>query len=650
VNLFLVKPACYDDDGYVVRYFRGVLPSNTLACLAALTQSACRDERLADVSVEVHLIDELVMKVDCDRIAASQTGDTRTIVGLVGVQTHQFPRAADIARELRKSGLTVLIGGFHVSGHMALHEGVPPEIQELLDLGVTVVRGEVEETWTSILVDAVEGRLAPLYDFTDDKPALNHAPIPLLRKKILRRFVASKNGTIDCGRGCPFNCSFCTIINVQGRKMRFRSPELIVQAIRENYAESGAWFYFFTDDNFARNSNWEPIFDALIDLRENEGIPVQFMMQVDVLSYKIKGFVDKARRAGCSNVFIGMESLNDDNLQAVGKRQNKADDFRALIDAYRSHEIATHVGYILGFPFDTPESIRRDLDRLMHEVQVDMASFFMLVPLPGSRDHREMQLAGAYMHPDFNRYDSQHETMHYPGFPEPGQLRAAYDEAWKTFYSFENLVRVLKRAPARNYWNLFQNFIWYRSAALIEKRHPMTAGFLRLKGRKYLRPGVAPLPRRVYYSKRVKELAQLAADSFRLLLEMQLLWLETRRKSQTEQRVLEELRALREGTAAVRVRLGEVQAAYLRARDALPQLHVPSRFRLFFRKWNPFTSFSGFYIPEDVIAFWNDCLSNLRRGKVTRIPVTELLTRLLLDLRLSLHFAAAWMRNDATSQ
>ncbi|GAB4113371.1 MAG: hypothetical protein Kow001_14950 [Acidobacteriota bacterium] len=649
VQLYLIKPSCYDDEGYVVRHFRGVLPSNTLACLAALTEEARRSPGLVEFDLHLHLIDETVMRVDVERICreASSRPAERIIVGLVGVQTHQFPRAADLARRFRRSGITVLIGGFHVSGQLAMNPGIPVEIQELLDLGVSVVKGEVEETWAGILADAVHDRLQPIYDLTGNKPDLGGAPIPLLDRRLLQRFVASEYGTIDCGRGCPFECSFCTIINVQGRKMRFRTPEKIAEAIRENWRRSKVAFYFFTDDNFARNRMWEQIFDALIHLREEEGIPVEFMMQVDVLSNRTRGFVEKARRAGCSNVFIGMESLNDGNLQAAGKRQNKAEDFRALIDDYRSHEIATHVGYILGFPFDTPESVRQDLNRLMNEVRVDMASFFILTPLPGSQDHQQMSLRGERMDPDFNRYDSQHETMDYPGFPEPGSLQATYQQAWETFYGFENLARVLKRAPARNYWNLFQNFMWYRSAALIEKRHPMMTGFLRLKGRTELRPGVKPLSRPAYAMKRIRELAVLTVATLQLLLEMQLLWLETRRKSPAEQRVLEELRRLRDGTS-IRLKLAEIQAAYQRAREALPQLQVPSRFRLFVRKWNPFKAPVVFYPPEEVMGFWQAHLEQLRRGRLWKIPVRAFFSRLFLDLRLSIHFAAAWMRSSQT--
>jgi radical SAM superfamily enzyme YgiQ (UPF0313 family) len=646
IELYLIKPSNYDDDGYVVRYFRGVLPSNTLACLGALTEDARKREALAALDFRVHLIDETVQRVNVKRIARSQRPGSKTIVGLIGVQTNQFPRASDLAESFVDAGVTVIVGGFHVSGSLAMLPETPQEIQKLMDLGVSIVKGEVEEEWGRILEDAVHGRLESLYDLTKQLPDLTSAPVPIIDRKLMKRYVSSGGGTIDCGRGCPFSCSFCTIINVQGRKMRFRSAETIAASIRQNYHHGGVRFYFFTDDNFARNPNWEKIFDALIDLRENEGIPVKFMMQVDVLSHRIRGFIEKARRAGCSNVFIGMESVNDDNLKAAKKNQNKVEDYRNLIQAYRDAEIATHVGYILGFPFDTPDSIRRDLDTLLNEVQVDMASFFVLTPLPGSQDHLNLFQNGAYMDSDFNKYDSMHETMNSPNFPEEGSLLASYQEAWETFYGIDNVRRILKRAPRRNYWNLFQNILWYRAAAVIEKRHPMMTGFLRLKRRTDVRPGVEPLSRMDYVAMRFRELKGYTVAALQLLLEMQLVWLETRHLSEVEEAVLAELRRLRRGGGLARVRLNELRTAYDRARESLPQLCVPGRFQLLVRKWSPLSLPPAFYSSRDVLDFWGRAVGRISRGRLSGIGLPVLLSRLWHDTRLAIHFAFAWRRGS----
>src|SRR3990172_11316113 len=112
VALYLIKPSNYDDDGYVVTYFRGVLPSNTLNCLAALTEDVVRNRLLGDdVELRVHLFDETVQKIPVKRICQLARGRKQhCIVCLVGVQSNQFPRAADMARSFRAAGITVLIG------------------------------------------------------------------------------------------------------------------------------------------------------------------------------------------------------------------------------------------------------------------------------------------------------------------------------------------------------------------------------------------------------------------------------------------------------------------------------------------------------------------------------------------------------------
>ena len=637
VQLYLIKPTQYDDDGYVVRHWRGVLPSNSLACLAGLTEEVVAQKRLGEsLRIEIHLLDETVDRVPVKRICRSQRpGRTQTIVCLVGVQTNQFPRATDLARTFRRAGLTVMIGGFHVSGYLALMPEIPPDIQQLMDEGVTIVKGEVEETWGDLLSDAVHGRLKPLYDFVNDKPDLYEKPIPITSKKYLSKFVAPNFGTLDCGRGCPFECSFCTIINVQGRKMRFRSAEHIAQAIRHNYHAHGITFYFFTDDNFARNKNWEAIFDALIHLREEEHIPVIFMMQVDVLSWKIKNFVEKASRAGCQNVFIGMESLDTTSLNVAGKNQNHVDEYSMLIESYHGSEISTHVGYIIGFPNETAESVRRDLARLMQEVRPDQASFFMLTPLPGSMDHAQMVQRGEWMHPDFNRYDSHHEVTVHPNLKDE-VWKDLYLEAWRTFYSFDNMKAVLQRAPRSKYWNIFARFMWYKNSVMTEGRHPMMCGFLRLKGRQNRRPGYPILSRWEYYISRAREIRAHLAGMARILLEMEELWLQTRHPSEAEQRVVEELCKIR--AAYGRLNLADLQLAYLRAKSHYPTLRVPSKLSLLWAKWYPVLASNMVYTRADLDGFWRGVKERWGERRWFRIPLHQVAFNLFRDAQLSLLF------------
>ena len=147
--------------------------------------------------------------------------------------------------------------------------------------------------------------------------------------------------TFDAGRGCPFQCSFCTIINVQGRKSRRRSPDDVERILRKNY-EQGIDRFFITDDNFARNKDWEAIFDRIIRLREHDAMDVRFLIQVDTLCHKIPNFVTKAKRAGVTRIFIGLENINPDNLLAAKKRQNKITEYRNMLLAWKAVGIWTY--------------------------------------------------------------------------------------------------------------------------------------------------------------------------------------------------------------------------------------------------------------------------------------------------------------------
>jgi radical SAM superfamily enzyme YgiQ (UPF0313 family) len=614
LHLFLVKPSKYDDEGYVVRHWRGVLPSNTLACLHGLTEDVRRRALLGDVDLRVHLIDEAVQKVPLRRMARlNRRSKDRVVVSLVGVQTNQFCRAADIALALRREDVPVVIGGFHVSGTLSLFSTVSPEIQELLEAGVSVVAGEVEDRWAELLCDAWKDRLKPIYRFINDLPDLANAPRPLIDKRYLSKFVSSNFGTIECSRGCPFNCSFCTIINVQGRRSRNRSPASVAETIRRNYRQSGVNFYFFTDDDFARNPAWEGVFDELIALRA-EGIPIKFMIQVDVLSYKIPRFVEKAARAGCRNVFIGMESINSRNLKAAGKTQNHVDDYKNLIRAWHDACVSTHVGYIIGFPHDTEESVRGDVERLMKQVQPHRASFFMMTPLPGSRDHKEMVEADAPMSSDFNLFDSFHEAMPHPNLTD-GAWTRAYLDAWRSFYSFDNMKAVLSRAHPDNYWDIFLNFLWYKNSALNEGTHPMIAGFFPLKDRKSRRTTFPLEGRLAHARRRLYEIHRYLRDALRLMLEMEELWLQTRKRGETERRVLAELSRMRKELRR-NLRLRELQQAYAQARSHIPSVEVPSRLRLMLEGTasRQASRLSG--SRRELAQFWTDIRRRLREGRI----------------------------------
>jgi len=543
-RLEVIYIACssYDDDGYPRRFWRGILPSNTLGCLTTLTQSLANSGQVrAGVDVTVKSYDDTVQSIPFGRIIRRhrRRHDTKVVVGLVGVQTGQFARATDIALRFREAGVSVMIGGFHVSGSLTMQGKPTGELQDLIDRGVTLVKGEAEspQALASIFRDALDGRMQSLYEMPMH-PDLATAPVPTMSRRYRRHFFSRKMLPIDTSRGCPFNCSFCTVINVLGHRMRCRSAERILATIEANYAR-GVRTYFFVDDNLARSPVWEALFDGLIGLRQR-GIAIDFMMQVDTLAYRIPGFIDKAAQAGCYSVFIGMESLDAANLKAIGKTQNHVGEYAGMVDAWHRDGVIVHVGYIIGLPHDTPQTVDAALETLTDEIGVDQASFFMLTPLPGSRDHQAMVESGQPLDSDLNDFDSQHPTFQHPNITG-AEWQSAYDHAWHKFYSPENITQILLRCPKRSYWDLFWLLLWHRYSTLAGD-HPMFTGFGRRKRRSDRRPGWPREPWLTFAKTRLRHLAATIGIYVRLYFEFQDIWLLTRKREQPDQKALAELR------------------------------------------------------------------------------------------------------------
>ncbi len=622
LRLYLIKPSKYDDDGYVIRYWKGVLPSNTLACLYGLSEEVRLSGALGkDLQWTIEALDDTVQGIDPAKItrAGKQPG-TKTVVCLAGVQSNQFPRAADLALEFRKHGAEVLIGGFHVSGVAATLEELPPEVTELQKAGVTVVAGEIEGRWAGLLRDAMKDSLKPFYNYLKEPPELTSSGVPKIPVNLLNRYAVTRFSTLDCGRGCPFNCSFCTVINVQGRKMRCRGVKAIEEIIKLNWREHKIRHYFFTDDNFCRNKKWPEILDLLIRLREEENMPITFMIQVDTQSHRVAGFVEKAAYAGCSQVFIGMESLNAENLKAAGKNQNKVDEFKELIQAYHESGIATHLAYIIGFPFDTEVSVKEDMERL-RGLGAEQASFFMLTPLPGSMDYRNRIKDGLPMDADLNRFDSFHETVCHPKMRN-GAWTRVYEEAWKGFYGLENMKRILRNTQPKKYWEVFLNFLWYKNAIQVEGGHPMVHGFVRRKTRSERRT-IFPLESRmVFLKRRVKDIARTLKGWLKLAFEMEEVWLATRHRGPLESRVILEMEHYQQRLSSLRsLRLSKVRALYHRAAETLqlPEpVRIPSFLQLWFQKWG-FISDRLTSTRRPMVHFWSNVKQNLKQGRIWKI-------------------------------
>jgi len=488
-QLILIKPSHYDDDGYVIRWWRAMIPSNSLAALYGIAAECAERKVLGpDTAIDITVIDETNTRIDfAGLLAQFKRHDNFGMIALVGVQTNQYPRALDIARPLRDAGLQVSIGGFHVSGCLSMLDGKAVGLEACRDMGISMFAGEAEGRLEMVLRDAAGGELKPLYNFMNDLPGIGGTPVPFLPKDNIQRTLGLST-SFDAGRGCPYQCSFCTIINVQGRKSRFRSADDVEKLVRMNWAQ-GIHKFFITDDNFARNKDWEAIFDRLIELKERDGIPLGLMIQVDTLCHKIPNFIEKSRRAGVTRVFIGLENVNPDNLTAAKKNQNKITEYRKMLLAWKAQGIMTLAGYILGFPADTPESIRRDIAIIQEELPLDVIEFFILTPLPGSEDHQVLWKKNVEMDADLNIYDVEHVCTAHPKMSKQ-EWEDIYHEAWALYYSPDHMKTLLRRAVATGVplARLVKVLVSFATTVPLENVHPLQSGLLRLKTPSERRP------------------------------------------------------------------------------------------------------------------------------------------------------------------
>jgi radical SAM superfamily enzyme YgiQ (UPF0313 family) len=527
IRVYFIKPSRYDEEGYVSVFRYGVQPNNTLTVLNALNDTYNRrfsSER--NVYIDTVIWDEI-----CDGVVSPETikaikekaseDGVELLVGMAGVQSNQYPRGRDIGLQFVAQGVRTIMGGFHVSGY--------PESRDFLhSCGISTVVGEAENLWGQIIEDFLRGELKLSYAVVDGiraktgqediiVPVIDEAQLPVVDDRYLTRFFSSSMTTIDTSRGCPFTCSYCSVKNVMGRTMRSREPSAVIAWVRDAIAHHGIESLFLVDDDFFRSPRWEEILNGLVEVKK-EFPKFAFMMQVDVDAScfanidegetetakhrRSRRFVELAAKAGCYQAFVGIESLNPDNLNFATKYQNTEDRHHKLtledserrvfkkygrvVDNWHKYGISVHAGYMLGFPFDG-----RDCGRIaaktLRKLGFDIVSFFIMTPLPGTEDQVRYAQQGEILDWDFNNLDSQHVTLKHPKLDRDMWMQA-YNEAIKGFYSIGRLLHTIftvaggRGLAAESRRSTVRQFVYY-FFSYRQGRHPMVGGVWQIKRR-----------------------------------------------------------------------------------------------------------------------------------------------------------------------
>ena len=465
LHIVIVKPSKYTPEGYVERFRWGFMPNSTVPYLRSMTPPV-----VGDTPLEVNTVDEYV-HTDLQYLSLlKRRRGGRTLVALVGVQSHQFHRALDLAAYARRNGCMVVIGGPHA---------MTCDTSMLQGRGISFALAEAELVWPKILHDAAQGELEPVYGQQQRWQQELEAPtIMPPERKDPRRYVIPMLGLYPA-RGCPFLCNFCSVIKIAGRRIRSQSIASTLASLRAAKA-AGVRTIMFTSDNFNKYPEAEELLTAMVD----ERLGLEFFVQCDTQIARQEGLVALLAKAGCYQMFVGVESFNRETLLAAHKGQNRPEKYRDIVRLCRGHGISSHFSNIVGFPQDTPQEIDGHLATL-RELEPTWASFYILCPIPGTEQYDDFLAGGLITEKNLDRFDTTCLTWRHPYYSRERMSQLLFD-CYRKFFSWRHTLRNvrdevslgIKGLWARSAGSLAMS--WFNRFCAWRRTHPMSGGIVRV--------------------------------------------------------------------------------------------------------------------------------------------------------------------------
>lgn len=392
-------------------------PSLALLVLGALTPARHR----------VVMEDENVEKLNLN--------DHPDLVGIT-VKVDTAMRSYEIARGYRERGVPVILGGIHPTAC--------PE--ENLAHADSIAVGEAEETWPQILADAERGKLQRVYRQSSPTD-LSRSPIPDWR------LIRGKNylftNTLVAGRGCPWRCDFCysSSPNVApGHRMK---P---VRQILREIESLGVNHVFFIDDNFIGDMGR---CRELLFLMQGLGLTWHTAVSADIGSRE--DILDLMSASGCKSLFIGFETINQNNLVCSGKRQNKVEEYDRTIKKIHERGIMVNASMVFGFDSDGPEVFRDSLEWLVSR-KLETMTCHILTPYPGTKFYKRLLAENRITDFDLNHYNTARAVFR-PKLMSQRQLEEGYLSMYREFYSLPNILARLPKAKSQ--WTAFLMFNFF---------------------------------------------------------------------------------------------------------------------------------------------------------------------------------------------
>ena len=393
----------------------------TLTTLAALTPP----------DIEVKITDENVDPIDFE--------EDVDLVGVTGMVMHA-PRAYEIAQRFRQRGIPVVMGGPHASS-------LPSEAKEHVD---AVVIGEAENVWEGLIEDFKRGCLKPFYQAA---AFCTMEGLPFPRLDLLRK---NAYMTINCAqttRGCPHRCDFCHVTHFFGKTYRCRPVDEVIEEVKRLEGD----FLVFIDDNIAGNRRYaKELFLRLKPLKK------QWASQASMTLTRDPELLRLAAESGCVSLFIGVESLSSENLKDVNKSFNQAHQLEEAMKALHDHDIMVLAGFIFGLDHDDEGVFERTL-RFCERNRIELPSFFLLTPLPGTALFQRMEAEGRLLHKDWAQYNGA-TVVFKPRLMTEETLQRGFNWACREGYSWGSIFKRVFHPQQRFFTRVLSN-IAYRSIA-----------------------------------------------------------------------------------------------------------------------------------------------------------------------------------------
>jgi radical SAM superfamily enzyme YgiQ (UPF0313 family) len=431
-KLLLIQPTPYDAKGQLIKRKKLYMVGLALPLIAALTPKEW------EVQMVLETIEEVPFDTDAEIIGISSMG-------------HAVIRTLDIAKEFKKRGKTVILGGYMVSL-------MPEEAKKYCD---SVVIGDVEGVWQEVIQDYEEGRLQPYY--RKELVSLDNTPIPkyeLLLDKKIGDFLP-----VQAGRGCPNTCTFCSIYCLyRGKYIRRSIPEVIRDIKRVK--ELGFKRFILLDDNIASDQEY-----MLKLSQEIKKLKMQWMSQCSITVAKNEKLLKAIADSGCMVLSFGIESIKQESLNELNKGWAKTSEYPELIAKIRRAGIEVSTEMVVGTDADTLESIAATAG-FIEQNKIIVPRFYILTPIPGTDLFKRLEEKNKIYNRNIYSYNGT-EAVHIPANMKPEELTRAYWNLYNQVFGIKSIVN--RTFLNRNFIKKPLNYLFYFFVNLVY-RHDIKKG------------------------------------------------------------------------------------------------------------------------------------------------------------------------------